>query len=161
MLISFYALAKLRSARNLWFRACSFLQNESFVWFGQDNYLAIFSFTVLKVSSLINSFRIFQGCFTVQLSMFSVLLTRYLSSSNFDIIPDVFQFVNNFFKVFSEVFDSWFQNQFSSVVSLVFCLCFAVSPQQRVRWYHCILVLSTTFLKKFSHYTFLKKFSHA
>ncbi len=46
------------------------------VRFGQDNYLAIYPFTVLKVSSLKNkTLRIFQGCLTVQLSKCCVVVS--------------------------------------------------------------------------------------
>ena len=43
-------------------------------------------------------FRIFQGCFTVQLSRFFAVI---LISSNFYIISLLFKFVNNFFIYFS------------------------------------------------------------
>ena len=44
-------------------------------------------------------FRIFQGCFTVQLSRFFAVV--FVLSSNFYIISLLFKFVNNFFIYFS------------------------------------------------------------
>ena len=62
--------------------------------------MAIFSFfTVFKGQFLeFKLFRIFQGCFTVQLSMFFVVVS--LVRRNFYKISHLFLFVNNFFKFF-------------------------------------------------------------
>ena len=57
--------------------ACAEHSDTSYVrLIGQDNHLAIYPFTVLKVNSLKNkTLRIFQGCLTVQLSKCCVVVS--------------------------------------------------------------------------------------
>ena len=121
------------------------------VWFGQDNYLAIFSlFTVFKgqfleynrkplrtfLLSWIKLSRIFQGCFTVQLSMFSCWFSLSPHRSNSDIISCCFRFVKNFFQLFyfsfllSDRISDPDQRNFSFLRSPK-SLCFQAFPQQR------------------------------
>ena len=100
---------------------------------------AIFPLLFLKVSSLnpteslplswIKLFKNFQGCFTVQLSRFSSL-SPYRSNS--DILSQLSCFVNNFFNFFQ-----------------VFLSRRCRFPQQRVIYYHPLLLLSTPFFNFF------------
>ena len=73
-------------------------------------------------------FRIFQGCFTVQLSRFFAVV---LISSNFYIISLLFKFVNNFFIYFSI---------FRLKLCVSCCLC-----QTALLYYHPSQHLSTAF----------------
>ena len=73
-------------------------------------------------------FRIFQGCFTVQLSRFFAVV---LISSNFYIISLLFKFVNNFFIYFS-------------IFRLKLCVSCCLS-QTASLYYHPSQHLSTTF----------------
>ena len=73
-------------------------------------------------------FRIFQGCFTVQLSRFFAVI---LISSNFYIISLLFKFVNNFFIYFS-------------IFRLKLCVSCRLS-QTASLYYHPSQHLSTTF----------------
>ena len=74
-------------------------------------------------------FRIFQGCFTVQLSRFFAVV--FVLSSNFYIISLLFKFVNNFFIYFSI---------FRLKLCVSCCLC-----QTASLYYHPFQHLSTTF----------------
>ena len=77
---------------------------------------------------MLKLFRIFQGCFTVQLSRFFAVV---LISSNFYIISLLFKFVNNFFIYFSI---------FRLNLCVSCCLC-----QTASLYYHLVLHLSTAF----------------
>ena len=77
---------------------------------------------------MLKLFRIFQGCFTVQLSRFFAVV---LISSNFYIISLLFKFVNNFFIYFS-------------IFRLNLCVSCCLS-QTASLYYHPSQHLSTTF----------------
>ena len=77
---------------------------------------------------MLKLFRIFQGCFTVQLSRFFAVV---LISSNFYIISLLFKFVNNFFIYFSI---------FRLKLCVSCCLC-----QTASLYYHPFQHLSTAF----------------
>ena len=80
-------------------------------------------------------FRIFQGCFTVQLSRFFAVV---LISSNFYIISLLLKFVNNFFIYFSI---------FRLKLCVSCCLC-----QTASLYYHPFQYLSTPFFRLFSFF---------
>ena len=82
-------------------------------------------------------FRIFQGCFTVQLSRFFVVV---LISSNFYIISLLFKFVNNFFIYFS-------------IFRLKLCVSYCLS-QTASLYYHPLRFLSTAFLLFLTFFAF-------
>ena len=77
---------------------------------------------------MLKLFRIFQGCFTVQLSRFFAVV---LISSNFYIISLLFKFVNNFFIYFS-------------IFRLKLCVSYCLS-QTASFYYHPSQHLSTAF----------------
>ena len=78
---------------------------------------------------MLKLFRIFQGCFTVQLSRFFAVVL--VLSSNFYIISLLLKFVNNFFIYFS-------------IFRLKFCVSCCLC-QTASLYYHLVLHLSTAF----------------
>ena len=87
---------------------------------------------------MLKLFRIFKGCFTVQLSRFFAVV---LISSNFYIISLLFKFVNNFFIYFS-------------IFRLKLCLSYCLS-QTASLYYHPLRFLSTAFFTFFDIFCIL------
>ena len=87
---------------------------------------------------MLKLFRIFQGCFTVQLSRFFAVVL--VLSSNFYIISLLLKFVNNFFIYFSI---------FRLKLCVSCCLC-----QTASLYYHPLRFLSTAFLLFLTFFAF-------